>query len=313
MTRRIATIDLGTNTVLLLVAERAESGELVPVVEKATITRLGRGVDRTRRLAEDRVAATVDCLKSYAAIASENGATLVDAVATSAMRDAAGGEPIFQALRDCGSNLRVISGQEEAELTFLGATSGLRVNDASPDEPMVVFDVGGGSTEFVHGVREDGHARIESAVSFDVGSVRLTERHLEGDPPTALSTAALAADLVTTFTPLRPTTKRVVGVAGTVTTLAAIHLELATYEAARVHGLRLPRETVRSIAARLRTMTLEDRMRVVGLEAGRADVIVAGAMIVVAAMDALDASELTVSDRGVRWGLAERALASREL
>ncbi len=305
MSRRIATIDIGTNTVLLLVVEVDERGGLRPVLERATITRLGKGVDLTKRLAPDRVAATVACLTDYAVAMRDAGATLVDAVGTSAMRDATGGEPIREVLhREFGLHLRVIEGVEEAELAFLGATSGLEL---ARERGVVVFDVGGGSTEFVRGAVGAEGLRIRWARSFDVGSVRLTERHLRGDPPTEASLAALDRDLDETLAPLEGADVPVVGVAGTVTTLAAIHLALPTYDASKVHGLVLSRATVSDLTRRLAEATLVERKEFVGLQEGRADVIVAGATIVLRALERLGAEELIVSDRGVRWGLAERA------
>lgn len=324
---RVAAVDIGTNSVLLLIAERRGT-ELVPLVERATITRLGQGVDRTRSLAPEAIDRTLACLARYGDEIRAHGVERVDAVGTSAMRDAGGGEGLVARARDLlGVTPRVISGAEEAELTFTGALVGL----ALPSGPCVVFDVGGGSTEIIAGESHPGlpfGGRVESAVSLDVGSVRLTERHIRSDPPSAseLSAVREAARAALAGAPRPRSTGAipVVGVAGTVTTLAALSQEAGAYDGGRVHGARLSAEYVVMLTQRLASMSLESRRRLPQLEAARADVIVAGAILVEeilawssAAPDgqqtlplkpgALPADlELIVSDRGVRWGLAQR-------
>ena len=189
---RVAAIDIGTNTVLLLVAEQGHGGALVAVEERATITRLGEGVDRTRALLPAAVARTNACLTEYAGVIAKAGATKIAVVGTSAMRDAAGGEAIRDHVaRVLGVPARVISGDEEARLTFAGAVSGLALG-AEGGAPIAVFDIGGGSTEVVAGTLDASGApgAIDYAESFDVGSVRLTERHVRSDPPAASLPAA---------------------------------------------------------------------------------------------------------------------------
>lgn len=305
--RRVAAIDIGTNSVLLLVASgSAES--LVPELERATITRLGEGVDRTRKLDPKAVERTLACLAEYARELSARDIDALEVVGTSAMRDAAGGSEFTDAAQALlGVRPRTIDGLEEAALTFAGSLSGLALRGA-----VSVFDVGGGSTEIIEGDVESRDAP-NNAVSLDIGSVRLFERHVRRDPASAAERALVVDDiqraLATTKRPSGAST--LVGVAGTVTTLAAIELGLDDYDSARVHGHTLSLDSVSALADRLATLTLGERRALPGLEPKRADVIVVGAEIVRQVMLWSAKAELIVSDRGVRWGLAER-LVKRE-
>lgn len=305
---RVATIDIGTNTVLLLVAERDAEGRLVPVEEHATITRLGEGVDERRVLLPEAIARTNACLDRYAEIVRRTNAERVAVVGTSAMRDAGGGDAVRAHVKArFGVEARTISGDEEATLTFAGALSGL---DVDRSVETLVFDIGGGSTEVVLGVPSSaGPPRF--AQSFDVGSVRLTERHVRTDPPTAreLDDVRLAAASAFASVPAPAggaTVSLPIGIAGTMTTLAAVALELATYDATHVHGMVLARPRLEALVTRLASMPLAERRSVPGLEPKRADVIVAGALVALALLDRLGALEVRISDRGVRWGLAEQ-------
>ena len=290
---RVAAIDIGTNTTLLLVAED-RGGSLFAVREEATITRLGEGVDVARKLAPAAIERTNACLVKYAEITRELGVERVGVVGTSAMRDAGGGEEIRSKVRELfGVEARTISGEEEARLTFDGATGGLAVG-----ESVSVFDIGGGSTEIV--VAERGS--ILASKSFDVGSVRLTERH--GEDRDAIRRAIEAA--FATDQSVWKGWGDVVGIAGTVTTLAAVALSMDPYDGARVHGHVMTRDDVAGVVDRLAAMPLEERKKTRGLEPKRADVIVAGGLIVLAVMDELKTQSIIVSDRGVRWGLAEQ-------
>jgi exopolyphosphatase/guanosine-5'-triphosphate,3'-diphosphate pyrophosphatase len=309
---RVATIDIGTNTVLLLVAERRDQGELLPVVERAQITRLGQGVDRTRSLSKEAVERTLECLATYAAEIQRIGVDAVDVVGTSAMRDVAragssGQEFIQRTTELFGGPPRVISGEEEAALTFAGGVYGLGL-----EGEVAAFDVGGGSTELIMGRIDAGVPHLESRTSLDVGSVRLTERHVQHDPPSAMELSVVSAFVLDQLLSVpRPGAARpLVGMAGTVTTLAAIARAIDPYNAARVHGMRLGAAEVDECARRLSALPLNERKLVPGLEPKRADVIPVGAMIVRAVLSWAGATELIVSDRGVRWGAA-LALAER--
>jgi exopolyphosphatase/guanosine-5'-triphosphate,3'-diphosphate pyrophosphatase len=304
---RVAAIDVGTNTVLLLVAEARGRGA-VALAERAEITRLGRGVDATGRLDPAAMAETVRVLAAYAAEARGLGVAAIDCVATSAARDAANGAEFLAAVQAAaGLTPRLVSGDEEARLVWSSAWRDFGVAGGR----LAVLDVGGGSTEFTTGDGPSPGGRT----SLQVGAVRLTERHVDEDPigPATLATLRRAARQA--LQPLaamaggRPGDGRLVGVAGTVTTLAAVAQALPAYDAERVHGSSLARAQVDGLVERLAALPLADRARLPGMEPKRADVIVAGAVVVAEAMALAGFEALTVSDRGVRWGLAWEALA----
>jgi exopolyphosphatase/guanosine-5'-triphosphate,3'-diphosphate pyrophosphatase len=298
---RVAAVDIGTNSVLLLVAERRE-GELRAVVDRATITRLGEGVDARRTLADTAVERTLACLRGYAEEIAGADCARVGAVATSALRDARGGDVFLdRAAAILGVRPEVVSGEREARLGCEGALEGL-----GPRGRLAVFDVGGGSTEIIVARRTNaGAIRIVHAVSLDIGSVRLTERHVRADPPArdelravrAAVRAALAGAPDLADLPL-------VGVAGTVTTLAALVHAVAPYDGRRVHGAVLSRDALGEAIELLARLPLAERRRLAPIDPGRADVIVAGAVLVDEICAFAGADRLTASDRGVRWGLA---------
>jgi exopolyphosphatase / guanosine-5'-triphosphate,3'-diphosphate pyrophosphatase len=299
---RVAAIDIGTNTVLLLIAERGENGELVPVVDRAQITRLGQGVDRSRELLPEAVERTLACLRDYAAEIAKSGVGALDVAGTSAMRDAKSSTFIERAQEILGVAPRVISGEEEASLSFSGGLLGLGLAGR-----VTAFDVGGGSTEIMEGIAGSmGNVKIERRKSVDVGSVRLFERHVGSDPPSASEMSlvtAFATDQLRAI-PSPPALQPLLGMAGTVTTIAAIARGVQPYDPARIHGLRLTANEIAETGRRLSSMTLDERKHVTGLEPKRADVIPVGAAIVEAVLRWAGASELIVSDRGLRWGLA---------
>ena len=299
---RVATIDVGTNTVLLTVAERS-GRSFLPVVEQAEITRLGRGVDRTGRLDPAAIAETVAVIARYAALARSLGATRIAAVATSAARDAANGAEFFEAARAAaGLAPEIIPGGEEARLVHLSAWGDF----GSPGRRLAVLDVGGGSSEVTWG----GGPVPEGRRSFQMGAVRLTERTAPGDPPSPddlRRMRAAAREALGEMATIRASGTfagaRLVAVAGTVTTLAAVAQALPVYDATRVHGSALSREDLETLLGRLAALPVAGRAVLPGMEPKRADVIVAGAVLVEAAMDLGGFDVLTVSDRGVRWGL----------
>ena len=304
---RVATIDIGTNSVLLLIAEE-RGGVLEPVLERASLTRLGEGVDRSRRLKGAACDRTLACLERYANDLREHGATILDVVGTSALRDAQGGpEFVLRAGDILGVPPRVIDGCEEARLTFEGALSGL-----PHAGKMTVFDIGGGSTEIIVGSRTNGARVISAAASLDVGSVRLFERHLHSDPPTRSQLLRVEEDIARALraAPTPDSDATLIGVAGTVTQLAALAFGLGHCDAARVHGRTLERDAVLRLATELATLTVAERRSLPGMEPLRADVLVVGSAIARAVLHWSGAAELVVSDRGVRWGLAEELAAS---
>jgi exopolyphosphatase/guanosine-5'-triphosphate,3'-diphosphate pyrophosphatase len=305
---RVAAIDIGTNTVLLLVAEPAADGSLVAVTERATITRLGEGVDRTRRFAPAAVARTRACLEEYARIVEALGVERVAVVGTSAMRDTGGGDEVRAHVHAAFAvDARVLSGEEEARLTFRGALSGL---NATGQGEAAVFDIGGGSTEIVLGRMDADTVHLAFVQSFNVGSVRLTERHVAHDPPTPSELTILARSAREAFAAI-PTPaggRPPIGVAGTMTTLAAVSLGLFPYDGARVHGHTLGYDELRGLVGRLESMDLESRRQLPGMEPKRADVIVAGGRIALALLEHWHADSAQISDRGVRWGLARELI-----
>ena len=307
---KVAAIDIGTNSVLLVIAA-TEAGAPRPLLERATITRMGEGVDKTRQLAPAAVERNLACLRSYAADLRAHGSPPLDVVGTSALRDAHGADAFLdEAERILGVRPRVIAGDEEARLTFRGALSGLSLHGR-----LLVFDIGGGSTELIVGDAA-GSAPPESRVSLDIGSVRLFERHAQSDPPSAEELARIEAQVRSALAAAEPLARAargapttLVGVAGTVTTLKAVELGLSVYDAARVHGAILTLSAVEALYARLASLPLAERVKLPGLEPKRADVIVAGALIVRELLRAAGATQTVVSDRGVRFGLLEQLSA----
>lgn len=297
---RWACIDAGTNTVLLTVADR-DGSEWTPVVERAEITRLGRGVDGTGLLQTEAIRDTVEVLSRFAREARSLGAREIACVATSAARDAANGHVFFaEARRLAGLTPEVISGDEEARLVWISAWRDF----GAASESLAVLDVGGGSSELCVG---DGPAP-RARESIRIGAVRLTERVAPPDPPDERARSALrqgarealerAREI---FAGERPA--RMVAVAGTVTTLAAVERALPVYDAGVVHGATLSLAAMEALYDRLCSLTTRERAALPGMEPKRADVIVAGCAVVIEAMLLLGFDRLTVSDRGVRWGL----------
>ncbi len=307
--RRFAAMDLGTNTALLLVAERRE-GTWQPVLERAEITRLGQGVDGTKRLLPEAMERSARMLGEYARQARELGVADGDmaAVSTSAARDAVNGSELTALVREYGNlPLEIISGQEEARLTWKGAIADLNADDG---QPLCVFDIGGGSSELIFGTKRG----LEFRRSFDVGSVRMTERFLRSDPPAGDERAALFSHLRALFSeaPRHDVPPLFVGVAGTVTTLFTLIHGIEPYDAKRVHGARMLLSELTSLVDRLFQLSVAQRKELKGIEPKRADVIAAGGAILQCAMERLGVRELTVSDRGLRWGLLAERFGGRE-
>lgn len=311
LAKTVAAIDIGTNSVLLVIAA-AEPAGARPLLERATITRLGEGVDETRRLAPAAVERNLACLRAYADDLRAHGSPALAVVGTSALRDATGASDFLDAAEGIlGVRPRVIAGDEEARLTFRGALSGLSLRGK-----LLVFDIGGGSTELILG-DADGSAPPESRVSLDVGSVRLFERHVKSDPPSAAELGRIEAQIAEQLTAAAPLSGiaagapiTLVGVAGTVTTLKALELGMPAYDGARVHGSVLSLESVEGLCAKLASLPLAQRVQLPGLEPKRADVIVAGALIVRDLLRRAGASQTIVSDRGVRFGLLEALISA---
>jgi len=301
---RVATIDIGTNSVLLLIASASGQGGIVALHEASTITRLGQSVDKTRKLHPEAIERTLACLRDYGDRIGRYSVDRLDVVSTSAARDARGVDGFLDAAQSVlGKRPRVIGGEQEARLTFRGALTGL----SSLDGPVAVFDIGGGSTEVVFGMCQPGQLPVvEQATSIDIGCVRLTERHLRSDPPQAyeLRDADSACRDALSVLPEGTGSHSWVGIGGTVTTLMAVELGLDEYDVARIHGATLTRSAVASMRKRLADLPLAARARVPGLEPKRSDVIVAGTILVQELLSRSGQALCRISDRGVRWGLA---------
>ena len=297
---RVAAVDCGTNSIRLLVSD-VDGRTKVDVHREMRVVRLGQGVDRTGRLAPEALERTRLALTDYAATCRELGVEAVRMVATSATRDAANREDFRQmVLAVLGVEPEVISGDEEAALSFDGATRGLDPADG----PFLVMDIGGGSTELVLGTTS-----VEAARSVDVGCVRLTERHLADDPPTGDQVAGAVADIDTALVLVRqvvPVEKAhtAVGLAGSVTTVAALALDLPAYDAERIHLSRIPAAQVREVADRLLSMTREQRAALPVMHPGRVDVIGAGALVLATVVDRLGLPEVLVSEADILDGIA---------
>lgn len=303
---RAGAIDIGTNSVLLTVVERDQAGARRIILDRCTITRLGQGVDRTRQLAPDAVARTLECLREYAEGLRELRVDGLDVVGTSALRDArSSGEFLREAKALLGVAPRVIEGTEEAELTFRGALSSLQLSG-----PVVVLDIGGGSTELITGRQTHSETIAEAFQSLDLGCVRMTERHVTTDPPEHAALASIGESARAALATLSFSLGEgaLVAVAGTATTLAAIDLSLSTYDGSRVHGHVLSRTRLESLLRTMATLPRPERASMPGMEPKRADVIVAGAVILAAVMDHALQDRLVVSDRGVRFGMIEALL-----
>jgi exopolyphosphatase/guanosine-5'-triphosphate,3'-diphosphate pyrophosphatase len=297
---RVAVLDLGTNSTRLLVAD-VEDGELHELLRRSTVTRLGEGVDAGGRLAPAAIERVLEAVAGYRRDIDRLGAERVVAVATSAARDSRNGEELLKGLRDLhGIEARTISGEDEARLTFGGATAAR----TRRDEDVMVIDIGGGSTEIVVG-RAGGEPSFH--VSTALGSVRHSERHLEHDPPTSAELAALAGDarrILTDEVPaeVRRAANAGIAVSGTPTQLASIDLEARG--GGNAHGHRLELEAAREIFERLAAAPLAKRREVPGLDPGRAPTIVAGAAILVEAMEAFGLAEIEVSEADILHGAA---------
>ena len=280
------------------------------LADQMDIVRLGEGLDKSGLLSRVAMERALAALTRMCVEARALGVTEVLAVGTEALRKAGNGGDFVTAASSilaglvAGSVLEIIDGEREARLSFEAVVGSFPISGK-----RVVFDIGGGSTEILVGENIP-----DIAVSIPIGSVRLTERLLHSDPPTAAERDALKLAVSTALegAPSLPAGAELVGIAGTVTSLAAMTLQMASYDGDRVHGSKLERAALSSLVTRLGTMTVAERRQLVGLDPRRADVIYAGAVILLALMDRAHADECLVSDRGIRWGLCyERAALAR--
>ncbi|WP_354698616.1 Exopolyphosphatase 2 [Paraconexibacter sp. AEG42_29] len=300
---RVTVVDVGTNSTRLLVADVVD-GTITELERESTVTRLGHGVDASGSLAPEAMDRVFAALAAYRTLIDRHdagGATI--AVLTSAVRDAANGAEFTARVRaDFGLDARTITGDEEAQLTFLGATDS---RAASAPVPVAVIDIGGGSTEFVVGAR----AAVDFHVSTQVGVVRQGERHIRNDPPTREELIAVAADVRATFAaavpaPVRESVRAGVAVAGTATSAAAMLLELEPYDPERVHGYRLGLPECEALLARLAQLDEAQRRALPGLHPDRAPTVIAGMVMLVEAMRLLGLETVEVSEHDILRGAA---------
>jgi exopolyphosphatase/guanosine-5'-triphosphate,3'-diphosphate pyrophosphatase len=295
---RVAVIDVGTNSARLLVADVA-GGRVSPVERRSRVTRLGRGVDLSGRLSAEAIEDACEAIGDYVALYKELGAETVEAIATSAVRDAENGSAFIAELRErFALSARVLDGEEEARLTYLGATS-----ERAPAEPTLVVDIGGGSTELIVGIG----AEISFHASLQAGVVRHSERHINSDPPTAIELESLAGDvrgLIEAAVGPGVEAEAGIAVAGTPTSLAAIEMGLEPYDPARVHGHTLALSSIQRMLSQLASAPLAERVKIPGLHPDRAPTIVAGVVILVEAMRAFGLDRIEVSEHDILYGTA---------
>jgi exopolyphosphatase/guanosine-5'-triphosphate,3'-diphosphate pyrophosphatase len=298
--KRIAVVDIGTNSTRLLVAEVAD-GQIEEIERRTRVTRLGQGVDLSANLATEGIEAVCQAIADYVEIYKGLGVTRVEAIATSAVRDAANGGAFIAELRERFElDARVLQGSEEALLTYRGAISG-----QAPSGPLLVIDIGGGSTELIVGRGSE----VGFHASLQAGVVRQTERHLGSDRPTTAELEALAADVLALLGAglpegPPPPVESGIAVAGTPTSLAAIDLELDPYDSRRVHGHRMSLHSVQQMLSRLASLPLAQRRQVTGLDPARAPTIVAGVVILVEVMRTFGLTEVTASEHDILYGAA---------
>jgi exopolyphosphatase/guanosine-5'-triphosphate,3'-diphosphate pyrophosphatase len=297
-TRRYGVVDVGTNSVKFHLAERSADGAWRQLVDRAEMTRLGEGLEESGRLKPQPMARTIDAIAAMVDEAGRHGAEAIAAVGTAGLRAAGNSAEFVEAVQArCGVRVEVISGEEEARLAFLAATSGLERVDGS----LVVFETGGGSTQFTFGHEE----RLEEQFSVPVGAVRIAEQFgLDGvvdDTVLAAAVDAIAAELPSLDG--RPTPATLVAMGGAVTNLASVKHELVTYDPEIVQGSELDVQELDRLIELFRSRSAEERRKIVGLQPKRAEIILAGACIVRTVLGKLGRESLTVSDRGLRHRL----------
>jgi len=302
---RVAAIDCGTNSIRLLVADITDDG-LRDITRRMEIVRLGQGVDRTGRFADDALERTFAALEDYAAAIDAAKVERVRMVATSATRDAANRDVFVDGVRArLGVEPDVVSGDEEAQLSFAGATAELVRGNTQWPAPYLVCDIGGGSTEFVVG----GPDGVDAALSVDIGCVRMTERHLHDDPPTPDQVAEATADIDTAIAAADAvvgvrTARTLVGLAGSVTTVAALALGLPAYDPERIHHAQISADVVHAVTASLLGASREQRAALPVMHPGRVDVIGAGALVLDRIMVRGGFDTVVVSEHDILDGIA---------
>lgn len=303
----VSSIDIGTNTVLMAVVEVLPDRTCRVLADEHAVARIGKGVDAKGRIDDNALDRLAAILVRYSDISASLGAEKIICFGTSALRDASNRDEFIDRLRDrTGIGVCVLSGKEEASLTFVGALFGLE-EIVGPEAVCAVLDIGGGSTELALGTRSGG---VTQSISVDIGAVRLRERHLLSTPPTSseLSLARHWSDIMVGSLFDLPSATTLIGVAGTVTTLAALDAGMERFDAEELNGYRLGVRAIADWTTRLSTMAVEDIQRLKGVHPDRADILAGGAIILDAALARLEADAILVSTRGVRYGVALEGL-----
>ena len=303
----VAAIDCGTNSIRLLIAEVPAHGPLIQIVREMRIVRLGEGVDRTGEFAPDALARTFAACEEYRELIDQHGVRAVRFVATSASRDVSNRAEFLAGVRErLGIEPEVISGTEEAELSFLGAVRGL----PALESPILVVDIGGGSTEFVLG-EFDEDVKIQATVSVNIGCVRMTERHFQSDPATSMQIAEVQSDVTAAFDQAEAAVdlslaRSVVGVAGTVTTVSAMVLGLPKYDPEAIHGSVLQTDQIEAVTGQFLAMSSQERAELPFMHPGRVDVIGAGSLILRELSRRISPTPVIVSEHDILDGIVYR-------
>ena len=296
---KYATIDVGTNSVLIHIAEKDENGNLKGITDRTEISRLGEGLRDTGNLKPEAMERTAKALSEFVDLAKQHNVEGIAAIGTMCLREAKNSDEFIKKVKDlCGLQIEVIPGEEEARLSYLAVKSGAGIES---EKELLIFDVGGGSTEFIFGKGDE----ITRRFSLNIGAIRFTEDYFLSDPVTeeefqnginAVKEAFADADF-------SGTADYLIGMGGTITNLAAIKHKLAKYDPNIIQGSKLTLADVTEQMEHFRSIPLEERKKIPGLQPKRADVILAGATIVSVVMEKIGLNELTVSDRGIRHGL----------
>lgn len=297
--KRVGIIDIGSNSIKFFVGEKCEDGTIKTIIDKNDIARLGEGLRETGRISDEALERNAQSVAAFAAEAKENGADTIVSVGTMALRSAANSADFVARVKElCGVEVQVIPGEEEARLSYLAILSGMPV----PDGDLIIFDTGGGSTEFIFGKGTE----LVKRFSVDLGAIRITEKFFSDDPVAAGSVEAAIAEIDKDFAAAGVEGKpvKLVGMGGTVTSMGAVKHKMVKYDPNVIQGSALTRADIDEQIAEYSKRTVEQRRELPGLQPKRADVILAGACILKDITERLGVDELTISDRGLRHGLA---------
>lgn len=297
--KRVGIIDIGSNSIKFFVGEKCEDGTIKTIVDKNDIARLGEGLRETGRISDEALERNAQSVAAFAAEAKENGADMIVSVGTMALRSAANGADFVARVKElCGVEVQIIPGEEEARLSYLAILSGMPV----PDGDLVIFDTGGGSTEFIFGKGTE----LVNRFSVNLGAIRITEKFFSDDPVAEGSVEAAVKEIDDEFAAagVAGTPVKLVGMGGTVTSMGAVKHKMVKYDPNVIQGSTLTKADIEEQIAEYSKRTIEQRRELPGLQPKRADVILAGACILKDITERLGVEELTISDRGLRHGLA---------